>query len=64
LRWRGSSITPTPDGVVIVQNEWDGGLRTWMVPSVATLRWLIYEATAEETPARIYHQWSLEDGLE
>jgi hypothetical protein len=31
------------------------GLRTWMVPSVATLRWLIYEATAEETPARIYH---------
>jgi hypothetical protein len=45
------SITPTPDGVVIVQNEWDGGLRTWMVPSVAALRWLIYEATAGENTA-------------
>jgi hypothetical protein len=49
------SITPTPDGVVIVQNEWDGGLRTWMVPSVAALRWLIYEATVGETPPGIYH---------
>jgi hypothetical protein len=49
------SITPTPAGVVIVQNEWDGGLRTWMVPSVAALRWLIYEATAGEKPPRIYH---------
>jgi hypothetical protein len=49
------SITPTPDGVVIVQNEWDGGLRTWMVPSIETLRWLIHEATAVETPPRIYH---------
>jgi hypothetical protein len=25
-----------------------------MVPSVAALRWLIYEATAGETPPRIY----------
>jgi intein-encoded DNA endonuclease-like protein len=49
------NITPTPDGVVIVQNEWDGRLKTWMIPSVATLRWLIYEATAGETPPRIYH---------
>jgi hypothetical protein len=49
------SITSTPDGVVIVQNEWDGRLRTWMVPSVATLRWLIHEATVGETPPRIYH---------
>ena len=49
------SITPTPDGVVIVQNEWDGGLRTWMIPSIETLRWLIHEATAGETPPRIYH---------
>jgi hypothetical protein len=40
---------------VIVQNEWDGGLRTWMIPSIDTLRWLIYEATAGETPPRIYH---------
>jgi hypothetical protein len=49
------NITPTPDGVMVVQNEWDGRLRTWMIPSVATLRWLIYEATAGETPPRIYH---------
>jgi hypothetical protein len=35
---------------MVVQNEWDGRLRTWMVPSVATLRWLIYEVTAGETP--------------
>jgi hypothetical protein len=40
---------------VIVQNEWDGRLRTWMIPSFATLRWLIYEATAGETGPRIYH---------
>ena len=40
------SITPTPDGVVIVQNERDGRLRTWMVPSIATLSWLIHEAKA------------------
>jgi hypothetical protein len=32
------NITPTPDGVVVVQNEWDGRLRTWMIPSIATLR--------------------------
>jgi len=49
------NITPTPDGVVIVQNEWDGRLRTLMILSIATLRWLIYEATAGETPPRIYH---------
>jgi hypothetical protein len=49
------SITPTPDGVVVVQNEWDGRLRTWMIPSITTLRWLIYEATAGERGPRIYH---------
>jgi len=49
------NITPTPDGVVIVQNEWDGMLRRWMIPSIATLRWLIHEATVGETPPRIYH---------
>jgi hypothetical protein len=26
-----------------------------MIPSIATLRWLIYEATSGETPPRIYH---------
>jgi hypothetical protein len=26
-----------------------------MIPSIETLRWLIYEATAGETPPRIYH---------
>jgi hypothetical protein len=31
-------------------------LRTWMIPSIATLRCLIYEATVGETPPRIYHQ--------
>ena len=46
---------PTTDGIIIVQNEWDGRLRTLMIPSIATLRWLIYEATAGETPPRIYH---------
>jgi hypothetical protein len=50
------NITPTPDGVMVVQNEWDGSLRTWMIPSFETLRWLIHEATAGETPPRIYHQ--------
>ena len=30
-------------------------LRTLMILSIATLRWLIYEATAGETPPRIYH---------
>jgi len=45
------SITPTPAGVVIVQNEWDGRLRTWMIPSFETLRWLIHEATAGENTA-------------
>jgi hypothetical protein len=35
------NITPTPYGIIIVQNEWDGRLRTWMVPSIAALRWLI-----------------------
>jgi hypothetical protein len=49
------NITPTPDGVMVVQNECDGSLRTWMIPSIATLRWLIHEATAGETPPRIYH---------
>jgi hypothetical protein len=49
------NITPTPAGVVIVQNEWDGRLRTWMIPFFETLRCLIYEATAGETPPRIYH---------
>jgi hypothetical protein len=49
------NITPTPDGIIIVQNEWDGRLRTWMIPSLKTLSWLIYEATAGETPPRIYH---------
>jgi hypothetical protein len=49
------NITPTPDGIIIVQNEWDGRLRTWMIPSIATLRWLIHEATVGETPPRIYH---------
>jgi hypothetical protein len=49
------NITPTPDGIIIVQNEWDGRLRTWMIPSIETLRWLIYEATTGETPPRIYH---------
>jgi hypothetical protein len=46
---------PTTDGIIIVQNEWDGRLRTWMIPSIETLRRLIYEATAGETPPRIYH---------
>jgi hypothetical protein len=49
------NITPTPDGIIIVQNELDGRLRTWMIPSIETLRWLIHEATAGETPPRIYH---------
>jgi hypothetical protein len=49
------NITPTPDGIIIVQNEWDGRLRTWMIPSITTLRWLIHEATVGETPPRIYH---------
>jgi hypothetical protein len=49
------NITPTPDGIIIVQNEWDGRLRTWTIPSIETLRWLIHEATAVETPPRIYH---------
>jgi hypothetical protein len=26
-----------------------------MIPSFETLRWLIHEATAGETPPRIYH---------
>jgi len=46
---------PTTDGIIVVQNEWDGRLRTWMIPSIATLRRLIYEATVGETPPRIYH---------
>jgi hypothetical protein len=49
------NITPTPDGIIIVQNEWDDRLRTWMIPSIETLRCLIYEATVGETPPRIYH---------
>jgi hypothetical protein len=53
------NITPTPDGVVIVQNEWDARLRTWMIPPIATLRWLIHGATIGETPPRIYHLPSL-----
>jgi len=56
LQWgRILNITPTPDGVMVVQNEWDGSLRTWMIPSFETLRWLIHEATAGETPPRISH---------
>jgi hypothetical protein len=49
------NITPTPDGVMVVQNEWEGMLRTWMIPSIATLRWLIHEAIAGETPPKIHH---------
>jgi len=49
------NITLTPDGIIVVQNELDGRLRTLMILSIATLRWLIYEATAGETPPRIYH---------
>jgi hypothetical protein len=45
------NITPTPDGIIIVQNEYDGRLKTWMIPSFKTLRWLIYEATAGENAA-------------
>jgi len=45
------NITPTPDGIIIVQNEYDGRLKTWMTPSFKTLRWLIYEATAGENAA-------------
>jgi hypothetical protein len=52
---RALNITSTQDGVVIVQNGWDGRLRTWTIPSIETLRWLIYEATAGETGPRIYH---------
>jgi hypothetical protein len=57
-RWRWGrilNITPTPGGVMVVQNEWDGRLRTWMIPSIETLRCLIYEATAGERGPRIYH---------
>jgi hypothetical protein len=50
------NITPTPDGIIIVQNEWDGRLRTWMIPSIETLWCLIYKATVGEMPPRIYHQ--------
>jgi hypothetical protein len=49
------NITPTPDGIIIVQNECDDRLRTLMILSIETLRWLIYEATVGETPPRIYH---------
>jgi hypothetical protein len=52
---RALNITPTPDGRIIVQNEYEGRLKTWIIPSASTLRWLIYEATAGETPPRIYH---------
>jgi hypothetical protein len=40
---------------MVVQNECDGRLRTWMIPSITTLRCLIYEATAGERGPRIYH---------
>jgi hypothetical protein len=50
------NITLTPDGIIVVQNELDGRLRTWMIPSITTLRCLIYEATAGERGPRIYHQ--------
>jgi hypothetical protein len=49
------NITQTPDGSVIVQNEYEGRLKTWIIPSTSTLSWLIYEAMAGETPPRIYH---------
>jgi hypothetical protein len=49
------NIIPTPDGIIIVQNGWDGRLKTWMIPSIETLRWLIYEATVGETPPRTHH---------
>ena len=49
------NITPTPDGRIIIQNELDGGLKTWIIPSASRLSWLIYEAAAGETPPRIYH---------
>jgi hypothetical protein len=49
------NITPTPDGIIIVQNECDSRLRTWMIPSIETLWCLIYKATVGETPPRIYH---------
>jgi hypothetical protein len=48
------NITPTPDGRIIVQNEYEGRLKTRIIPSTSTLSWLIYEATAEETPPKIY----------
>jgi hypothetical protein len=40
---------------VVVQNECDDRLRTWMIPSIETLWCLIYKATVGETPPRIYH---------
>jgi hypothetical protein len=51
---RALNITQTPDGRIIVQNEWDDRLGTWIIPSFETLSWLIYEATAEDTLLRIY----------
>jgi hypothetical protein len=57
------NITLTPDGIIVVQNELDGRLRTWMIPSITTLRCLIYEATAGERGPRIYHQALRRRGL-
>jgi hypothetical protein len=37
-----------------VQNEYEGRLKTWIIPSTSTPSWLIYEATMEETPPKIY----------
>jgi hypothetical protein len=40
---------------VVVQNECDSRLKTWMILSIETLWYLIYKATVGETPPRIYH---------
>jgi len=52
------NITPTPDGVMVVQNEWDGRLKTWMISSIETLRWLIYEATGKNRRESTTHHHS------
>jgi hypothetical protein len=48
------SMTQTLDGRIIMQNECDDRLGSWIIPSFETLSWLIYEETAEDTPLRIY----------
>jgi hypothetical protein len=57
------NITPTPDGIIIVQNECDDRLRTWMIPSIATLRWLIHEATAGEKNSERFRITYSTDGI-